>query len=314
MSIQDKVNPERLSSLFMIVLSLMFAAVIATALGFVLGVNNDPKEVLGNMDIKIPAGKSNNPSKNKETGSSVTGSDLKEKEDRSNTPPGLVKKEVPTETTDITSEKLSLDKTTKPVKAPKGYNGPEFKRNITEAATGLSDVSKTVKELEFKEDVSDEIDEVVEEIKSEVVNEKAAQAIEEVEKRPKWKNVLFGTDYKNLGLLRSAMVKNQNAVRKLNQIQTKIQNEEASSALQQHTSTLLQEQERISAIIEENEDSFSLLGWAFRFLSGYDPLDEDAQEEQEEIESEEVRLDNEDDLSEELDDDSEEVEDTDSTI
>jgi hypothetical protein len=49
----QQVNPTRLSSLFIIVLCLMFAAVIATTLGFVLGLNNDPREVLGNMDMRI---------------------------------------------------------------------------------------------------------------------------------------------------------------------------------------------------------------------------------------------------------------------
>lgn len=52
MPIKDKVSPKRMSALSIAIICLMFAAVIATTLGFALGISYDPAEVLGKMTTR----------------------------------------------------------------------------------------------------------------------------------------------------------------------------------------------------------------------------------------------------------------------
>ncbi len=49
----QKLNPTRMSTLSIAIICLMFAAVVATALGFALGINYNPGEVLGSMTTRI---------------------------------------------------------------------------------------------------------------------------------------------------------------------------------------------------------------------------------------------------------------------
>jgi len=101
-------------------------------------------------------------------------------------------------------------------------------------------------------------------------------AIEEVEKRGKVKTFLVGTDYKNLGQLRSDLVHNRNQIRQLTQTMAQVQNSGDATLLQEQLATLMQERERIKTVITTNESSFSLFGWVSRFLNNYEqtPINE----------------------------------------
>lgn len=101
-------------------------------------------------------------------------------------------------------------------------------------------------------------------------------AIEEVETRGKVKTFLVGTDYKNLGQLRSSLVHNRNQIRQLTQTMSRIQNQGEITLIQEQLATLMQERERIKTVITTNETSFSLFGWVSRFLNNYEqtPINE----------------------------------------
>jgi len=51
--------------------------------------------------------------------------------------------------------------------------------------------------------------------------------------------------------------------------------------LEQQLRVLVQERQRIRAVIQENEGGFSILGWVFKLLYGYSEelIDEEAEEE-----------------------------------
>lgn len=123
----------------------------------------------------------------------------------------------------------------------------------------------------------------------EQVQEENAEAIEQVEKKSKVKTFLFGTDYKNLGQLRSNLVHNRNEIRKMTQTMAMVNDAAEKQVLQEQLTTLMQERERIKTVISTNENQFSLLGWISRFLTNYEqtPIDE-ADEDQLENEVEEV--------------------------
>ncbi len=117
--------------------------------------------------------------------------------------------------------------------------------------------------------------------------EEVADSVKKFENKNKVKTFFAGTDYKNLGQLRSSMVQNGNQIRQLTQLIEQTEDEEIKTALQDQLMTMSQEREEINNFIKEEESTFSLFGWAFRLINGYPKETVDAEEEltlQEEIE------------------------------
>lgn len=100
------------------------------------------------------------------------------------------------------------------------------------------------------------------------------QAMETVQTRNKTRTFLFGSDYKNLGALRSEMVQTRNRLEQLNRLMENIQNEGDQVELQVQVQELEQEQERIENFIREQEGEFSLFGWLFKLIYGYKNLED----------------------------------------
>ena len=151
-------------------------------------------------------------------------------------------------------------------------NAQLHKKTVAEIVTTLEEVA-TTEEEQGNIEVSEEIEEVTTEIEQD--QEEIVEVIEKVESRPKWQTLLVGTDYKNLGQLRSQLVKNRNTIRKLSKTSADVTAPAAAELVQTQIDTLEEEQFRIKEIIEENEQQFSLLGWVFKFLSGYNSGDTD---------------------------------------
>lgn len=90
------------------------------------------------------------------------------------------------------------------------------------------------------------------------------QAIEKVQSRSKIKTFLFGSDYKNLGALRSEIVQTRNRIDQLNRL---IQNATNTAEIQAQIQTLEQEQTKIENFIKEQEGKFSLFGWLVKLFN-----------------------------------------------
>ena len=130
------------------------------------------------------------------------------------------------------------------------------------------------KRMKTEEEIAEELEEISEE--TEEVQDKTMKAIDKVEKQNKFKKLLVGADYKNLGQLRSSLVHNRNQIRQLTRISEEVGDEESKQVVQSSLETLMGERERIKEVITENEEGFSLLGWVFRIVNGYpqDSIDE----------------------------------------
>jgi len=92
-------------------------------------------------------------------------------------------------------------------------------------------------------------------------------AIETIQSRSKMKTFLLGSDYKNLGALRSEMVKTRNRLEQLNRLMENVQNEGDKTDLQSQIQTLEQEQTKIENFIKEQEGKFSLFGWLAKMFN-----------------------------------------------
>jgi hypothetical protein len=98
---------------------------------------------------------------------------------------------------------------------------------------------------------------------SDVVSEE----ITSVENRGKIKTFLFGSDYKNLGALRSQMVQTRNRIAQLTRLVDKTTVEEDKTTLEEQIKSLEQEQTKINDFIAVNETKFSLFGWAVKLFN-----------------------------------------------
>ncbi|MFC1755834.1 hypothetical protein ACFLZK_00360 [Patescibacteria group bacterium] len=164
------------------------------------------------------------------------------------------------------------DTTGKPGKGG-STNAALHRKNISEVVENLEAIAEEEEELGNLE-VSDEIGDIADE--EDESGEEAAEAIEEVEGRGKWKSVLLGSDYKNLGKLRSSLVHNRNRIKKLTKSMNKVEGEDNQLMLQEQLQIMNEEKERIQTFIQEEEGQFSLLGWVAKLFSGYDdtPIDD----------------------------------------
>lgn len=182
----------------------------------------------------------------------------------------------------VSSQKKNEEKTInlknfeKPDKAKGETNGQVHKEKIRNTVENLNQVA-TQEKAAGNVKTSNKLQQVIQE--QEQTQEQTANAIDQVENRGKIKTFLLGTDYKNLGQLRSSLVHNRNQIRKLTQAMAQVQNEGDKALLQTQLETLMQERERIKDVIATNENSFSLLGWVSRFLNGYSETPIDQQEE-----------------------------------
>lgn len=158
-------------------------------------------------------------------------------------------------------------------------NAQLHKEKIQEVVKNLEQAAKNEKSV-GNPGISNEVVQVAEQ--EEAVETPTTQAIAEVEHRGKIKTFLLGTDYKNLGQLRSSLVHNRNQIRALTRTLSLVQASGGDTALiQGQLETLMQERERIKSVITANESSFSIFGWIAKFISGYEktPVD-DAEETQ----------------------------------
>jgi hypothetical protein len=96
--------------------------------------------------------------------------------------------------------------------------------------------------------------------------DRAFDLINAVENRSKIKTFFIGTSYKNLGELRSQMVQTRNQIEQLKRLAEKAENEGDKTELQSQIQVLEQEQININNFITQNENKFSLFGWAVKLF------------------------------------------------
>jgi hypothetical protein len=141
----------------------------------------------------------------------------------------------------------------------KNITGEEHRSTISNAVQGILGVAD--REKGVGEDIK-VIAKAQDESKSTVAN-----AIDKVKNRSKVKTFLIGTDYKNIGQLRSEMVKTTNQIDQLKKLMDKMTSEGNKTDIQKEIQALEQEQQKISDFINANESKFSLFGWFVKMFN-----------------------------------------------
>jgi len=96
--------------------------------------------------------------------------------------------------------------------------------------------------------------------------DKTAEEIKIVENRSEVKTFFFGSDFKNLGDLRSQIVQTRNQIAQLTRLADKAENDQDKAELESQIQTLEQEQTNIDNFVTQNEDKFSLFGWVVKLF------------------------------------------------
>ncbi len=101
----------------------------------------------------------------------------------------------------------------------------------------------------------------------EASSERALEARARIEQRSRFRTFLFGSDYKNLGALRSEVVQTQNRLRQLNQTLSGVVAEEEKLELQSQIQAVMEEQMQLEAFVQTQEAKISLFGWLTKFFN-----------------------------------------------
>ena len=99
------------------------------------------------------------------------------------------------------------------------------------------------------------------------VREKIADEIESIQERNKIKTFLIGSNYKNLGKLRSEMVQTRNRLEKLTRLMEQTTNQADKTELQNQIQIMEQERLNIENFVKTNESKFSLFGWLVKLFN-----------------------------------------------
>jgi|JI10StandDraft_1071094.scaffolds.fasta_scaffold203571_2 cytoskeletal protein RodZ len=126
-----------------------------------------------------------------------------------------------------------------------------------------SAVAKFVESLEKIADKDKKVGEQVREIAKaqQEMDESIADAIDKVKKRSKFATFLIGTDYKNIGKIRSESVKTDQRIVKLETLAGEAATLEIKETLNKEIQAIKDEQLKLDNFIKVNEQTFSLFGW-----------------------------------------------------
>lgn len=172
-----------------------------------------------------------------------------------------------TETTEKATSKDALSET--PENASSSIDEGMNDQNGLTAEEHRSTVASFVKSLLRVADREDGIGDQVREV-AKSQNDSAtttAEAIDKVKSKGGISTFFFGSDYKNLGALRSEISKTQNNIDQLKNALTKVTNATDKAELSIQIKALEDSQVKVSAFVDAHENTFSMFGWLVRMFS-----------------------------------------------
>lgn len=97
-------------------------------------------------------------------------------------------------------------------------------------------------------------------------SDRVIEAKAEVEGRPGWLTFIIGTDYGNLGKLRSELATTQNHIARLENAMNRSTDATVQAELAAQIDALETQASTTAKFVVENESKFSVLGWFFRIF------------------------------------------------
>jgi len=139
--------------------------------------------------------------------------------------------------------------------------GAEHRSAVAEIVSQLNSIAGK------DNNIGEEIRQVAQEQSTSTEN--VAAKIDKIESRSKIKTFLIGSDYKNLGALRSEMVTSANQISRLEKAleRAATSTDEVKTELTAQINAMEQEQTKVETFIQGQEGKFSLFGWLVKFFN-----------------------------------------------
>lgn len=132
--------------------------------------------------------------------------------------------------------------------------------------SNVADLANKLREVAGKDrNIGQEISEIAKEQEEAV--EEVEMAKEEVEEKGRFRVFLTGTDYKNIGVLRSKLVTTENHIERLIKAIEKATDPAVKAELEQQMSELRDIKLEVEMFIKDHENQFSILGWLFKLFN-----------------------------------------------
>ncbi len=97
--------------------------------------------------------------------------------------------------------------------------------------------------------------------------QRAVEAMKKVEARSGFKTFFIGTDYKNIGALRSEIVTTKNQINRLKKVGERATTTEVKAELDTQIKALENAYKKATDFIQTNENKFSLFGWVAKLFN-----------------------------------------------
>jgi hypothetical protein len=136
--------------------------------------------------------------------------------------------------------------------------GEEHRSEVADAVHKLLEVS------DRSGGIGDEVKEIANEQKD--AHDDVADSMNDLNKRSGLLTFLIGTDFKNLGKLRSSLVTSENGIDRLMKAKEKA-NRSVSDEIDAQIAVLKSENEHAKEFIAEQEGKFSLFGWLVKMFA-----------------------------------------------
>lgn len=132
-----------------------------------------------------------------------------------------------------------------------------------------NNIENVIKVLERVAEKEKKISEKAKEIAKEKNESKdiIVDAVKKEENRSKFKTFLLGSDYKNLGVIRSEIVKANNSLEKLIKISDEVVDPTVKEELTAQSDIIKAELTKLENFVNVNESKFSLLGWFVKMFN-----------------------------------------------
>ncbi len=139
-------------------------------------------------------------------------------------------------------------------------NDDEDSRLSEDHGNRVSEFAKKLLELGKKDrKIKNEVEDIAKESLDSSTS--TVEAIKKENERSAWKTFLIGSDYKNLGKIRSELAKTDNLVEKLNVLASSTADASIKVQLDEQIKSLQDAQAKVKAFVVANESKFSLFGW-----------------------------------------------------
>jgi hypothetical protein len=142
-----------------------------------------------------------------------------------------------------------------------------IKNNITgqEHRNEVSDVVRELRRVGGQPSIGEEVRQVAQD--EEDSAKRAEEAMNKINKIGRFRTIFIGTDYKNLGVLRSEIVKTQNAIERLTKAMERAIDINIKADLQKQIDALKAIKIKTETFIKDHESQFSFLGWFVRLFN-----------------------------------------------